>query len=144
MTASASFTEYLKDCLSVVGPVTVKRMFGGAGVYADGVMFGLVANDVLYFKADSRNENDYIAEELEPFTYDGKNKPIKMSYWQVPERVFDDPDEMTVWAEAALGAARRAAVKKKPAKTAKKKSAVKKGTAKVPKHKKSKRRVRSK
>ncbi len=116
MAASASFTDYLKDCLAVVGPVTIKRMFGGAGVYADGVMFGLVANDVLYFKADGQNEQDYVDEGLEPFTYDGKARPIKMSYWQVPERVFDDPDEMTEWATAALAAARRGAMKKKPAK----------------------------
>ena len=52
MTASAGFVELLKDALSGLGPVSVRRMFGGAGVYADGVMFGLVADDTLYLKAD--------------------------------------------------------------------------------------------
>ncbi len=126
MSPSASFLEYLTDCLSVLGPVTARRMFGGAGIYADGVMIGLVADDVFYFKADAKTEQAFIDEGLEPFTYDGKGKPIKMSYWQAPERLFDDPDEMREWAQAALGAARRAAQKKKPAKKkAAKKSATK-------------------
>lgn len=80
-------------------------MFGGYGVYTDKTMFGLIANDVLYFKIGPGNEADYIAEGLEPFVYDGKDKPVAMSYRIVPERLFDDPDEMAVWAGKAIDAA---------------------------------------
>jgi DNA transformation protein len=109
MTASAGFIELLEDALSGLGPVSVRRMFGGAGVYADGVMFGLVADDTLYLKADDATQRAFAAEGLEPFVYEGRGRKIAMSYWRIPERLLDDPDEMVAWARAALGVARRAA-----------------------------------
>jgi len=109
MAVSESLRELLHEQLAPLGHVTVRRMFGGAGVYCDGLMFGLIARDTLYFKTDDGNRAAYEAESMEPFTYEGKAKPIQMSYWRVPERLFDEPEELAEWARAALAAARRAA-----------------------------------
>ena len=114
MAAGDSFAEFLQDQLRALGHVAVRRMFGGAGVYCDGVMFGLVSDDTLYFRVDDANRKAFEAEGLQPFTYDGKGKTIQLPYWRVPERLFDEPDEMVDWARAAVAAARRAAAKKKP------------------------------
>jgi DNA transformation protein len=90
-------------------------MFSGAGLYCDGLIFALILRDTLYFKVDDGNRQAYAAEGLAPFSYeaDGEIRTIG-AYWQVPERLFDEPDEMLDWARAALAASRRAAVKKKP------------------------------
>ena len=109
MTASASFIEMLKDALSGAGPVAFRRMFGGAGVYADGVMFGIVEGDALYLKADERTRQAFEDEGQTPFTYQGATRQIVLSYWRAPERLYDDPDEMAQWAHQAIGAARRLA-----------------------------------
>ncbi len=112
MAASSGFVELLEDALSGLGPVSVRRMFGGAGVYADGVMFALVADDTLYLKADDDTKAAFEAEGLERFGYDGATKRIDLPYWRAPERLLDDPDEMLEWARIALGVARRAAAAK--------------------------------
>jgi DNA transformation protein len=106
----------LKEQLSPLGQIGVRRMFGGAGVYCDGLMFGLIAWDMLYFKADEANRAAYEAEGMEPFTYEARGRTVELgSFWRVPERLFDEPEEMAEWARAALGAARRAAASRKPA-----------------------------
>jgi DNA transformation protein len=90
------------------GPVTVRRMFGGAGIYADGTIFGLVADGVIYLKADQHTIPDFEREGLKPFTYEGKRgKLVALRYWRMPDRLYDDPDELARWAQAALTAARR-------------------------------------
>lgn len=122
MAASEGFIELLKDALSGLGPVSVRRMFGGAGVYADGVMFALVADDTLYLKADDETKRAFEAEGLGPYGYDGHGKRIDLPYWRAPERLLDDPEEMVAWARSALVVARRAATsraKRRPAKAAK-------------------------
>lgn len=113
MTVSNEFSAYACEVLSGLGPVTTRRMFGGAGVYHDGLMFGLIADDVLYLKADASTSPEYEAEGKGPFIYEGKGKPISMSYWEVPERLFDDPEEMTPWAVKAYKVALKASAKKK-------------------------------
>lgn len=119
MSVGAEFAEFLKDQLAGFGPVTIKRMFGGAGIYRDGLMFALVADEVVYFKADDINRPDFEAEGLSPFVYDAKaGKNIIMSYWRAPERCLDDPAEMAEWARKAHAAALRAS-KPRPAKEAK-------------------------
>lgn len=112
MSASKGFIELLKNSMRDLGPVNVRRMFGGAGVYADGVMFGLIAEDTLYLKGDVETKRDFEAEGLCPFVYEGRGRKISMSYWRAPERLLDDPDELVVWARTALEAARRAAAAK--------------------------------
>ena len=80
-------------------------MFSGAGIYCDGVIFALVLRDALHFKVDDANRAAYEAEGMQPFTYQARGKPVPMgAYWRVPERLLDDPDEMLVWARAALAA----------------------------------------
>lgn len=114
MAVSAGFKEFLIESLAGLGPVAIRHMFGGGGVYADGVMFGLIADDVLYLKADDGNRGDFEAEGMAAFVYstkDGHN--TIMSYWRCPERLLDEPDEMVVWAQRALAAARRSGTKAK-------------------------------
>src|SRR5262245_1089867 len=83
-------------------------MFGGAGIYADGTMFGLVADGVIYLKADEVNAPAFERENLPPFTYETKDgKRGVMSYRRMPERLYDDPDELVTWARDALAAAQR-------------------------------------
>lgn len=115
MTASADFIAHITDLMAGLGPVSAKRMFGGAGIYADGLMFGLVIGDVLYLKADADTKRAFEAEGLGPFVYDGKSKPIAVNYWRVPDRLYDEPDEMCAWARIALDVARRGGAKRKPA-----------------------------
>jgi DNA transformation protein len=109
MSASAEFIEFVKDQLMGFGPITVRRMFGGAGIYHDGLMFGLVADDVLYLKADETTRQDFESEGLSPFTYDAKGgKNVILSYWRAPECCLDDPSEMTNWAKTAYSTALKA------------------------------------
>jgi DNA transformation protein len=107
------------ELFSVFGPVTVRRMFGGAGIYADDTMFGLVADGVIYLKSGDGNVAMYDREGLPPFTYArGKGEGIVMSYRRMPDRLYDDPDELAVWARAALAVAQQPKPRKRP--TAKK------------------------
>lgn len=114
MAVSADFLAFLQDQLRGLGPVTSRRMFSGAGLYCDGVIFALILRGTLYFKVDDGNRGAYQAEGLGPFSYEagGQTRTVG-AYWQVPERLFDDPDEMLTWARAALAAGRRAGGKKK-------------------------------
>lgn len=114
MAVSQPFIDMLRDLLTPVGPLTIKHMFGGASLYADGVLFALVDDDVLYFKSDAAGAAKFTAEGLQPFTYEGKTRPVSMAYWRAPDRLYDDPDEMLEWARDAVRAGRAAALNKKP------------------------------
>ena len=114
---SGGFRDFLEEQLAPIGGVTIRSMFGGLGVFRDGVMFGLVADDTLYFRVDDGNQSDFESEGSEPFTYVGKGKPMTMSYWRAPERLLDDPDEFASWAEKAIAAANRVAAAKKKGKS---------------------------
>ncbi|MEM1307764.1 MAG: TfoX/Sxy family protein [Pseudomonadota bacterium] len=107
MAVSKGYRAFVIDSLSAVGPVTIRAMFGGAGVYADDVMFGLIADEELYLKADADSASRFEAEGCGPFVYAGKSKTTTMSYWRVPERLFDDTDELAEWARTALALAQR-------------------------------------
>ena len=120
--AGNNLVEFLNEVLQPLGAIRSKKMFGGFGIYCDGVMFGLIAGDILYLKADDTNKGMFEAEGQGPFIYEGKTRPVAMSYWRVPERLYDEPDEMVEWARAALQAARRAAVKKTKSKAAPRKT----------------------
>lgn len=116
MSTSSAYLAFLTEQLAGLGGVRARRMFGGAGIFCDDVMIGLVIEEVLYFKADDASRGDFEAEGLEPFTYETKDgRRTVMSYWRAPERLFDEPDEMLAWARKALAAARRSAAPKKRA-----------------------------
>ena len=100
--------EHIRELFTSFGPVTVKRMFGGAGIYSDGRMFALVHRGVIYLKADTQNAAAFEREELPPFTYATKaGRRGVMSYRRMPERLYDDPEELAIWAREALAAAIR-------------------------------------
>jgi DNA transformation protein len=105
------FVEYLLELLQPTPGIAAKRMFGGYGLFREGLMFGLVADDVLYLKVDDQNRSDFIARGLEPFIYIKDGKPMAMSYHEA----LDNADEMIIWAEKAF----QAAVRAKQPKTAK-------------------------
>ena len=108
MAASKEFREFVADQLAGLGPVAVRSMFGGAGIFLDGVMFALIADDVLYFKVDDRTRERYDAEGLGPFAYRKGDRILHMSYYEIPDRLYDDPAEMTDWARDAHQAALQA------------------------------------
>jgi DNA transformation protein and related proteins len=115
MAVSESLVALLQEHLEPLGRITFRRMFSGAGVYCDGVIFGLILRDSLHFKVDDGNRAAYEAEGMEPFSYESQGRIRQIgAYWRVPERLFDEPDEMLTWARAALAAGRRAAADKKP------------------------------
>ena len=112
MVASASFAEFLREQLAPVGPITMRRMFGKTGVFCDGVMLGMVTDNTLYFRVDDGNREVFKeAEAHPPLNYRKQGEPIDLSFWRVPERLFDEPDEFVEWARIALAAAHRVAAK---------------------------------
>jgi DNA transformation protein and related proteins len=126
--------DFLIDLFADFGPVTIRRMFSGFGISADGTNFALALRAGLYFRADEETIPEFEAEGSKPFQYQTRAKTVTVnSYWQLPARLFEDPQELTGWARAALAAAQRAALRKRPKarKTAKKvaKKAAKKKAA---------------
>lgn len=115
----SEFVEYLREVFQQFGEVRAKRMFGGYGVYHDDLMFGLVADDVLYLKADDQSAKLFEDKALGPFEYVKNGKSMQMSYYMAPEEIFDDPDVANVWAHHAYEAALRS---RKPAKRGKSKA----------------------
>ena len=109
----AGYREFLADLLSPLGGVTMRRMFGGLGIYRDGVIFAVVIGEGLYFKADAETAPDFEAEGCGPFVYTGNGgRPVQMPYWRAPERLYDDPEEFVAWARSAVAAAARLAAAK--------------------------------
>jgi DNA transformation protein len=104
----------LHEELAPLGPVRIRRMFGGAGVSLDGLSIGLIADDVLYLKCDAASTPHFVAQGLEPFVYVKNGQPMAMSYRQAPDAALDDGDTLRQWAGLALAAARRAAAKRAP------------------------------
>jgi DNA transformation protein and related proteins len=122
MVASDGFAEFLQEQLAPLGRITLRRMFGKSGVFCDGVMLGMVTENTLYFRVDDQNREAFKeAESAPPLNYRKRGTTIDLSFWRVPERLFDEPDELVTWAQAALAAARRVAAKRPPA-TPKRKS----------------------
>jgi len=104
--------EFIRDLFAQFRPVTVKRMFSGAGLYCDGVMFGLVVRGTIYLKANEASIAAFKREGSGPFTYrrgkrSGRLSEHALPYWRLPDRLYDDPDELAVWAKRALAIAQR-------------------------------------
>ena len=113
MVASDSFAEFLREQFAPLGRVTMRRMFGKTGVFCDGLMLGMVRDDMLYLRIDDNNRAAFgEAQSSPPLNYDKKGRTIDLSFWRAPERLFDEPDEFLTWARAALAAARRVASKR--------------------------------
>jgi DNA transformation protein len=124
--------DFLIDLFSNFGPVTIRRMFSGYGISAGGINFALALRAGLYFRADEATIPQFEAEGSRPFQYQTRAKTVTVnSYWELPARLFDDTDELSVWARAALAAAQRAALKKRPRAKRPAKSAKKKATSKA-------------
>ena len=111
--AESEFVDYLLDLMQTIGPVTARRMFGGHGIFLDGLMFALVADSTLYLKADAQSADAFTVQGLEAFTYSRQGKPFSMSYFQAPEACLEDADVMNLWANRAYEAAMRAAARKR-------------------------------
>lgn len=91
------------DLFAALGPVRVRRMFGGAGLFLDGVMFGLIAGGAIHLKAAAA-----LGEGSSPFTFDKAGRPVRLGYWSLPDAALDDPDLACDLAAAALTLARAA------------------------------------
>ena len=105
--------EFIRDLFQSFGDVAVRRMFGGAGLFADGVMFGLVSDGQIYLKADATTMTWFENECCRPFEYSTKHgKRALRSYWRLPDRLYDNADELAQWARRALEAAHQVSAKK--------------------------------
>src|SRR5918996_4746091 len=112
MAVDSEFVGFVIESLQPLGRVSARRMFGGHGVFLDGLMFGLIADDQLYLKVDDGNRAAYEAQDLAPFTYTGRGRPIEMSYREAPSEGFDDPEVLCDWAREAYAAALRSEARK--------------------------------
>ena len=130
--------EFLTDLFADFGPVTIRPMFSGFGISVDGVNFALSLRAGLFFRADEQTIPRFEAEGSKPFSYQTSKRSVTVaSYWQLPARLFDDTEELSQWARAALGAAQRAALKKRPrARKAAKKATTRQGAPRKAKRKK--------
>jgi DNA transformation protein len=127
---SESFTSYLRDLFSEFGPVTLRKMFGGQGLYHDGLIIGLVIGEELYLKTDAASVGAFEQAGGHPFVYQGKGKPLTMSYWLPPAEAMESAQAMRPWAKLAYEAAVRKNSEKKPvSKKPAKKTTAKKAVA---------------
>jgi len=111
---SGADPEYITELFAGFGPITVRRMFSGAGVFADGLMIALVVDGVIFLKGDEALVPRFEREGLAPFSYKTKDgRRTLMSYWRMPERLYDDPDELAVWARQSMAAAQRSGTRAK-------------------------------
>lgn len=104
--------EHLHEVFQSLGRIQTRRMFGGYGIFHDGVMFGLYAAGHLYLKTDADNQPQFIAAHCEPFVYVQRGKPVKLSYWSAPDVIMDERDQARQWGLSAVDAALRAQLRK--------------------------------
>jgi len=112
MPVSEEYLDYVVDQLGCIGEVTAKKMFGGVGLYHNGLFFGLIAADVLYFKVDEENRPEYESAFAKPFQPYGEES-YSMGYYEVPVDVLEDVDRLRTWARGAVAAAARKASSRK-------------------------------
>ena len=109
----SEFTESLHDVFEEFGLITIRKMFGGHGVFHNGFMFGLVANDELFLKVDGQIKSEFVERGLPAFEYSKNGKLVKMSYHLVPDDIYDNKKHAREWAEKSYAAALRAGKKRK-------------------------------
>jgi DNA transformation protein len=108
MANSNEFIDFLHEVFEDLGPIQAKRMFGGYGIYHDGLMFGLVVANQLYLKVDDENRHFFEAQKLGPFVFAMKGKPVQLSYHLAPEAIMDERELAAMWARRSWNAALRA------------------------------------
>ncbi len=113
MASSTEFVDNLHEVFALFGRIRARRMFGGFGIYKDDLMFALVADNVLYLKADEVSRQAFVEQGLLPFEYVKNGKPIQMSYYTAPDELFDDAELAKKWADCAFAAALRGRKSKK-------------------------------
>lgn len=101
------FIGFLQELLENWGEVSAHRMFGGHGLYHEGLIFAIVMDQRLFLKTDQVNRPDFEALGLAPFTITMKGKDVALSYWAAPDSIFDDPSEAVRWASSAWDASFR-------------------------------------
>ena len=106
---SEALIEHLRDLFEPLGPISARAMFGGFGLYFDGLIIGIIIDEVLYLKTDDRTCERFEQAGCEPCVYDMKGKPLILSYWSLPEEAMDSPQAMRPWAQLAIEAAQRKA-----------------------------------
>ncbi|MBI2382041.1 MAG: TfoX/Sxy family protein [Gammaproteobacteria bacterium] len=115
MPVTPDYLAYVQDQLAPLGGISTRRMFGGIGIYREGLFFALIDDDELYFKVDDATRPAYVAADMPPFQPFGEDKPMN-GYYRVPPEVLEDADELAAWARKAQAVAGRAAARKPPAK----------------------------
>ncbi len=132
--------EFIAELFARFGAVTVRRMFGGAGIYAEGIMFGLMFDEAIYLKVDDDSIPAFESEGSVPFVYTRAKSPGRvgrhsLAYWRLPERLYDDPEELASWAGRAFAIAQRkkqGTQRKKQRKTEGRRLPGKAGRAEIP------------
>ncbi len=115
MAVSDEGVAFVQDVFVALGPVRVRKMFGGAGVYADDLMFAIWDDDSIWLKVDADNEPEFEARNLPRFLYQKSDgSAASMSYRAAPLEIYDDPDQAAHWGRVALEAARRAKAARPP------------------------------
>jgi DNA transformation protein len=111
MTADADFVAYVLELFAPAGRASARRMFGGHGIYVDGMFCAIAFDGRVYLKTDADTQAAFAAAGCAPFVYTGQDKPIEMSYWSVPEEALDSAEDMRPWLRRALEAAGRKVAK---------------------------------
>jgi len=95
------------DLFQEFGPIALKRFFGGEGIYSGDIMIGMIFSDTIYFKTDEETRKPFLAERTKPFTFKKRStgETVITSWYALPDRLYDDPDELAAWARAAYGVA---------------------------------------
>lgn len=115
MAVSEEYREYVRDLFTDFGPIRIRSMFGGAGIFRDDLMFGLIIEDQIYLKTDNHNRTDFEEADQRPFLFERKDGRVTaMSYYLIPDALYDDTGELSAWAQKAFAAAQRGAAKKPP------------------------------
>jgi DNA transformation protein len=101
------------DLFEQFGTIAVRRLFGGEGIFVKGLIIGLVMDNRIYFKTDEATRPAYLAERCKPFTFKKGEKRVETAYLSVPDRLYDEPEELAAWARKAHAVARAKTGKKK-------------------------------
>ena len=109
MSKDNSFHQYvMEEVFADFDDISSRAMFGGWGIYKDGLFFALIAEGVLYFKVDESNQKDFEKMSSKPFIYTGhKGKKVTMSYWELPADIMEDKIQLKGCIEKSLDAAKR-------------------------------------